>query len=430
MFDTSLRVKDANAAAISLTGGSARPDAASPTAPPETHDLRGTRRDPEPGRSISYCSVVDSASKPQAVLINFERADADLVLRLEPLGWSMEFSDLVDECVFVTGSDGYAVYANSALRQRVGWSPDDVVGEPPVRILDGFGLAPAVAQEMMAEALRGVPLRHEWVTAGAQSCLRTAPLRYCGCICGVVWSVHESYRVVSRDVHQLAALSYRISTTFQHELGNTLQTMHAALAVARLKDDGGNARLLTTMESSLRQMTELLSNHAFRATPCPGPLVKLTELVGWAIADARRRHTSHLLSFEHLTPEGEPELHLDRFAVRKVFAHIFVNAAQANPRAHVRVSYSQGPCTLDCTVEDDGPGFPSEALAGLATTRDPSTHLGLPLVVGTVEAHGGFVQLSNAPRGGAVVRLSFPLRAPVPSAPGSVARNTTVLSPG
>ena len=424
VFDAARRVKDANGAALLLTAGRALPGTSRLDIRPKVLDRQELTPEPEPGEPpVSYCRVFLLPNGPRAMLMNYERSEADMVLRFEPLDWTMEFADLLDEPVFATGADDCVAFINGALRQRLAGSPaaspDSASG-----ILGAFGVEPEVPNDMRAEALRGVPLRHEWgAEDGTQRALVTSPLRYCGRICGVVWSVHETYPVALRDVHQLAALSYRISTTYQHELRNTLQTAKAAIAVARAEDQGANAGLLAMLERSVLEIAERLALHARQAVPARTTLGKVSAVVAWAIADARGRYTTHGLSFEHVAPPDEPDIRLEAAGLRRAFADIFRNGAQAKPTAHVRISYRIAERTFECSVEDDGPGFPPAVLAGRVTSLDPTTPLGLSLVDGVVEAHGGFVRIGNGRNGGALIGLSFPLpRGRAGSARASVAR--------
>ena len=81
------------------------------------------------------------------------------------------------------------------------------------------------------------------------------------------------------------------------------------------------------------------------------------------------------------------------------------------------------------TVRDHGPGFGAEDLAHVFerfyrsedARRMPGSGLGLAIVKQAAEAHGGFATVTNAPDGGAIVRVAFgTLKAdgPDPAAPG------------
>ena len=67
------------------------------------------------------------------------------------------------------------------------------------------------------------------------------------------------------------------------------------------------------------------------------------------------------------------------------------------------------------TIRDHGPGFHEEDLPFVFDrfhrARDarskPGSGLGLAIVRQAAEAHGGFVQASNAPDGGALMRIGF-----------------------
>lgn len=69
------------------------------------------------------------------------------------------------------------------------------------------------------------------------------------------------------------------------------------------------------------------------------------------------------------------------------------------------------------TVSDEGPGIPEESMNRVFTrfwrgSKRGGTGLGLYIVKGIVEAHGGAVEVGRAPGGGAQFRFTLPVAAP------------------
>ncbi|MFD6420316.1 ATP-binding protein [Streptomyces sp. NPDC060194] len=69
------------------------------------------------------------------------------------------------------------------------------------------------------------------------------------------------------------------------------------------------------------------------------------------------------------------------------------------------------------TVSDEGPGIPEESMARVFTrfwrgSKRGGTGLGLYIVKGLVEAHGGAITVGRAPGGGAEFRFTLPVAAP------------------
>jgi len=70
--------------------------------------------------------------------------------------------------------------------------------------------------------------------------------------------------------------------------------------------------------------------------------------------------------------------------------------------------------TVRLTIDDSGPGIPPDVLPRIFdpffTTKDvgEGTGLGLAITYGIVQEHGGTIQASNAPGGGARFTIELP----------------------
>ena len=123
---------------------------------------------------------------------------------------------------------------------------------------------------------------------------------------------------------------------------------------------------------------------------------------------------------------GQPE---DRFAVtvhpvppvfadpdklRQVLANLLENAVRhGEGRVTITVEAAQDGGAVAVTVDDEGPGIPEEMLGRVFTrfwrgNRRGGTGLGLYIVKGIIEAHGGAITVGRADSGGARFRFTVP----------------------
>ena len=113
-------------------------------------------------------------------------------------------------------------------------------------------------------------------------------------------------------------------------------------------------------------------------------------------------------------------LHADPRAIRQMIVNLLSNACKFTPRGGcVRLEVRDAPKggTL-VTVSDTGVGMPPEGIAkalqpfgqvdNLLTRAHAGTGLGLPLVKGLIELHGGSLTIDSAPGRGTSVTLAFP----------------------
>jgi two-component system sensor histidine kinase KdpD len=133
-------------------------------------------------------------------------------------------------------------------------------------------------------------------------------------------------------------------------------------------------------------------------------------------------------------PEALPPVPLDYVQLGQVLTNLIENAVKYTPPGStIAVSAIQEGASVRVTVADDGPGIPAAALprifdtfyrvASGDTARTRGTGLGLAVVRGVVEAHGGTVAAASPPPGaahGAALSFTLPLHPPglpVPNAP-------------
>jgi signal transduction histidine kinase len=128
-----------------------------------------------------------------------------------------------------------------------------------------------------------------------------------------------------------------------------------------------------------------------------------------------------------------PLLDMDRGKIKQVFINLFTNAIHAmthggtltvatyaHPIDNSHSSQGDGDkesssrdVRIVAEVRDTGPGIPEECLTHVFTPffttkeKGMGTGLGLSVTKAIVEMHGGTIELSNLPSGGAQVRLSF-----------------------
>ena len=104
--------------------------------------------------------------------------------------------------------------------------------------------------------------------------------------------------------------------------------------------------------------------------------------------------------------------------IRQSFVNILLNACEVMPkggRLGVTARASDGGRTVTVAISDTGPGIPAENMTRIFdpffTTKEMGTGLGLSVVYGIVEKHGGTMHASSSPAG-TTMTITLPL-APV-----------------
>ena len=181
------------------------------------------------------------------------------------------------------------------------------------------------------------------------------------------------------------------------------------------------SRRLNRLVGNLLDMTRLESG---RMTPrlewCD-----VGDLVGVALRQLEKELAGHPVTTR--LPRELPLVKMDFMLMEQALANLLLNAALHTPagtRVQISATVENGELLL--SVADNGPGIPAEALPQLFGKfyRAPGapaggSGLGLSIVKGFVEAHGGHVSAANRAGGGAEFTIHLPLgqAPPPPEAP-------------
>jgi len=212
---------------------------------------------------------------------------------------------------------------------------------------------------------------------------------------------------------RLAALG-ETAAGLAHELRNAMGTILGYAKLMIRSGDRNTTEIATGIEQEAAGMEEMLKRFLEVARPTeprPAPTV-VAELIEEVLSRYEERLHDAGLSVVRCFDE-DATFELDPFWLRQALGNLIENAIQVVPaQGSVRVTATVGPSECRITVADSGPGVAPEwrdkILAPFVSLRAGGTGLGLALVQKVMTAHGGRVEVSQAPEGGAQFDLILP----------------------
>jgi two-component system sensor histidine kinase KdpD len=234
---------------------------------------------------------------------------------------------------------------------------------------------------------------------------------------------------------KLLAESERLSKALLNSISHELRTPIAAIASA----SSGLGELAAGENPALQQaLTGEIRTAAQRLNRLVGNLLDMTRLesghmklrLEWCdladLAGVALRHLEKELTRHPVTnnlPRGLPLVKIDFVLMEQVLVNLLLNAAlHTPPGTAIQLNAAVGEKEIALIVADNGPGLPPESLPHLFDKfyRAPGaaaggSGLGLSIVRGFVDAHGGQVSAQNRPCGGAEFTVRLPLQEVPPS---------------
>jgi nitrogen fixation/metabolism regulation signal transduction histidine kinase len=198
---------------------------------------------------------------------------------------------------------------------------------------------------------------------------------------------------------------------FRKLLDTTLEIVEEEVGtLRRLVGEFSSFARLPRAELSAADLGEFLREQVSYA------LLIQEELEKKAPPDAGGEKAPKRVEISWTIPEVPMPANLDRQMLHQVLSNILRNAIQAvlshRERGHVAVDVAPEHEAFIITIDDDGPGVPETMRDSVfdpyVTTKSEGTGLGLAIVKKIVVEHGGTIDASTSPMGGARFRLRIP----------------------
>jgi PAS domain S-box-containing protein len=343
------------------------------------------------------------------------------------------------DLILVLDLNGKYTFVSARIGELLGYGPDHLLGK---NVDDPENTSPELANLYRTVATGQSALtsceygsRHQNGTWRTMLGMASPLLDAEGNPAGVIISVRDM--TMEKKLEQQIIQSERLAAMgqmiggFAHELNNPLTSI---LGMAELLQEGNPTeaarKQIVILHQQARRAAEIVQNlQYFARPPAPGrSQVNLNEIVQRTIQMQTYPLRKSNITVDFLQEPSIPAIVADPNQLMQVFLNLLLNAEQAiresREKGTIRVRIGRAPDSVWVVFQDDGPGIAPENLSHIFdpffTTRRPGrgTGLGLSICKTVLREHGGNIEASSGPGGGAVFTITLPI-ATAESAPAT-----------
>jgi two-component system sensor histidine kinase KdpD len=226
-------------------------------------------------------------------------------------------------------------------------------------------------------------------------------------------------------IEESEKLQTTLLNSISHELRTPLVTIMGAASSLFDKNNSDNPEIRKELNSEIylasERLNRLVANLLDMSRLESGNLklkLKLhdiNDLIKAVLADLKTELTGHIVKFKII--EDLPLIKIDFGLMEQALSNIIINSAIYTPPASViEINVSNQENELIIEISDNGPGLAEDTIIKIFDkfyrapgTRTGGTGIGLSIVKGFIEAHGGSISLENNITGGLkfIIRLYF-----------------------
>ncbi|HET7106391.1 MAG TPA: PAS domain S-box protein [Candidatus Acidoferrum sp.] len=405
-------------------------------ASPRGHELTLRRKDGQPVYCLNTASAVrDNTGQ----IVRFQGALVDITERRaieKQLHQQQEFArrliDSFPDLIFVVDTERRYNFVSPRFKEVLGYDPAEVVGLTfgERTHVDDRPAMMALFDDLVAQkqnfASIEVRVRHKQGEWRSLKCNFSPLFDEHGKIEGAVVSgrdVTEVKRLESQliQAEKLAAMGQMLAGV-AHELNNPLTAILGASELLRERQgvDDNTKRQLEMTHRQARRAARIVQNLLEFSRPA-SPQKKVLDLN--VVIDRTLQLQDHSLRRNNVEVEfqavpGLPPIVGDANQLIQIFLNLISNAEQAireaRPSGRIQIRLGRSGNRVTATVQDDGVGIAPDVLPKLFdpffTTKRPGggTGLGLSICMSIVREHGGNIEASSLPAGGAAFTVTLP----------------------
>jgi PAS domain S-box-containing protein len=409
-------------------------------ASPQGREITLRRKDGQPVYCLNTTSVVRDTS---GRIVRYQGALVDITERRaieKQLHQQQEFArrlvDSFPDLIFVVDPQRRYTFVSPKFKEVLGYEPSEIIGltfgerthaDDRPAMLTLFDDLLSGKQNFASIEIR---VRHKQGEWRSLKCNFSPLFSEEGKIEGIVISgrdVTEVKRLESQliQAEKLAAMGQMLAGV-AHELNNPLTAILGASELLRDRQgvDENTRRQLEMTHRQARRAARIVQNLLEFSRPA-SPQKKALDMN--LVIDRTLQLHEHSLRRNNVEVEfqavpGLPLIVGDANQLIQIFLNLISNAEHAirevrnSGRVQIRLAHSGN--KVLATVQDDGVGIKPEALPKLFdpffTTKRPGggTGLGLSICMSIVREHGGNIEASSLPAGGAAFTVSLPAAGP------------------
>jgi PAS domain S-box-containing protein len=325
---------------------------------------------------------------------------------------------------------GIIVLVNSRIEEQFGYTRNELLGQP-VEILiperyrrrhasdrQSFLLAPQGRPMGAGRDLYGVRKdgTEFFVEIGLTPVQTARGLR----VLASIVDITERKKLEERlnQTERLAELG-TLASGMAHEIGTPMNViLGRAENLMRRTDEEATKKTLGIIISQVERITRIMNQLLTfaRRRPIERRPMDLRHTIEDALEVIQERTKTHHVKIETSFSDSLPEVYADSDQISQVLLNLFINAIHAMPDGGVlQVTVAQKNGAIRMVIADTGCGISEKDLSQIFTpfftTKEvgKGTGLGLTVVHGIIQEHGGCISVQSKPGQGTAFTIDLPL---------------------